>query len=67
MKNMIKVERARRNITQSDLARELGVNRQTINSIETMKYIPSGLLMIRIARYFKLPVEEVFIIEEDEY
>lgn len=66
MKNLIKVERARHNLTQSDLARIVNVNRQTINSIETMKYIPSGLLMIKIAKYFKVPVEELFILEEDE-
>ena len=67
MNNLIKVERARRNMTQNDLALEMGVNRQTINSIETKKYIPSLLLGFRIAHFFKMPADDLFELEEDEY
>jgi len=64
MKNNIKIERARHNITQADLAEAVGVSRQSINSIETGKFIPSVLLAIKISQYFKLHVEDVFIVKD---
>jgi len=53
-------------ITQEELAKRLGVARQTVIAIERGKYNPSVALAIRIARVFELPVEEVFFIEEAE-
>jgi putative transcriptional regulator len=52
MKNTIKVERAKLNITQQDLADKIGVSRQTINSIEADRYIPSTVLALKIAAFF---------------
>ena len=66
MKNNIKIERARHNLTQGDLADKIGVSRQSINAIEKGKYVPSTLLAIKIAKLFKLPVEELFFLEKGE-
>jgi putative transcriptional regulator len=63
MKNSIKVERARNNITQEELAKQIQVSRQTINAIETGKYVPSSILALKIARYFKIDVEQIFELE----
>jgi putative transcriptional regulator len=64
MKNLIKVERARHNLTQADLAKEIKVSRQTIHAIEKNKFNPSVTLAIRMARFFKVTVEYLFDIEE---
>jgi putative transcriptional regulator len=66
MKNNIRVERAIKNITQAELAEQVGVSRQTINSIESNKYIPSTLLALRISRVFGKPVEEIFSLEDND-
>ncbi|MCB0383248.1 MAG: helix-turn-helix transcriptional regulator [Psychroserpens sp.] len=66
MKNNIKIERARHNMTQANLADEIGVSRQSINAIEQGKYVPSTVLAIKIAKLFKMPVEALFIIEEND-
>jgi len=66
MKNNIKVERAKRNITQEALATGVQVSRQTINAIETGKFIPSTVLALKIARYFKTEVEAVFELEKSD-
>jgi len=66
MKNNIKIERARYNLTQGDLADKIGVSRQSINAIEKGKYVPSTLLAIKIAKLFKLTVEDIFFLEENE-
>ncbi len=63
MKNTIKVERAIKDITQQDLAQTVGVSRQTINSIESGRYIPSTVLALKIARYFGKSVDEIFLLE----
>ncbi|HEU5292745.1 MAG TPA: helix-turn-helix transcriptional regulator [Cyclobacteriaceae bacterium] len=63
MKNNIRVQRAILNITQADLAQKIGVSRQTVNSIEVGKYIPSTLLAMKLAKVFKATVEEVFLLE----
>ncbi|MFT5232501.1 MAG: putative transcriptional regulator [Candidatus Krumholzibacteriia bacterium] len=60
MKNRLKVLRAERDWTQADLAAALDVSRQTINAIETGKFDPSLPLAFKMARLFKLPIEEVF-------
>jgi putative transcriptional regulator len=66
MKNSIRVERAIKNITQADLAELIGVSRQTINTIESNRYVPSTVLALKIARVFGKPVEEIFILEEED-
>ncbi|MDH6314037.1 putative transcriptional regulator [Parabacteroides sp. PFB2-10] len=66
MKNNLKVERAINNLTQEELAKAIGVSRQTINAIEANKYVPSTLLALKIARICKKPVEEIFILEETD-
>ena len=64
MKNLIKVERARHNLTQADLADKLQVSRQTIYAIENNKFNPSVTLAIKMARSFNVTVEYLFDIEE---
>lgn len=64
MTNSLKVERAKRNYTQADLAEKVGVSRQTINSIEIGKYVPSTLLALKIARVFETTVDEIFSLED---
>jgi putative transcriptional regulator len=66
MKNNIRVERAIKEITQAELAEKVGVSRQTINSIESNKYIPSTLLALKIARVFGKSVEEIFQLEKND-
>jgi putative transcriptional regulator len=66
MKNNIRVERAIKNITQADLAEAVSVSRQTINTIESNKYVPSTILAMKIARVFGKPVEEVFTLEDGD-
>ena len=66
MINTIRLERARLNLTQQELADKIGVSRQTINSIEANRYIPSTLLALRIASVFGKTVNEIFILEEDD-
>lgn len=66
MKNNIKIERARHNLTQGDLAEKVGVSRQTINSIETKKYIPSAVLALKIAKIFNMPLDSLFELEDDD-
>mgnify|MGYP003485382297 FL=1 len=66
MKNTIRVERAIMDITQQDLAQAVGVSRQTINSIEAGKYVPSTVLSLKIARYFNKPLENIFQLEESD-
>jgi len=60
MKNKLKVLRAEKNITQDELAGRLNVTRQTILSIEKGKYNPSLKLAFKIARYFKISIEDLF-------
>ena len=67
MENTIRVERAIKKITQEDLAKELKVSRQTIHAIETGKLNPSDNLALRIARYFKKQLGEVFKVNENDY
>ena len=60
MLNTIRVERAKKNITQAELAEQLHVSRQTIHSIETGKFVPSTVLALKIAKYFNVDFSEVF-------
>ena len=63
MKNRIRIERAILDITQADLAQKINVSRQTINAIESNKYVPSSVLAMKIARLFGKAVEEIFELE----
>ena len=66
MNNRIEAIRKERGIRQEDFARSLGVSRQTISSLETGRYNPSILLAHKIAKYFGMRIEDVFIFEEEE-
>ena len=63
--NKIQVYRAMKNISQEELAVAIGVTRKTINTVETGKFIPSTVLALKIARYFGVPVEEIFVLNDD--
>ena len=65
MKNRLEKLRKARGIKQEELAAALEVSRQTIGSLENGRYNPSILLAFKIARYFDMPIEEIFIYEED--
>jgi putative transcriptional regulator len=67
MKNSIKVERAKKNITQAELADLIKVSRQTINAMELGKYVPSTVLALRLATIFLIPVEQLFQLEESDW
>jgi putative transcriptional regulator len=60
MKNAIRRLRSERGLTQQQLGEAMAVSRQTINAIETERYTPSLPLALALARYFELPVEEIF-------
>jgi len=66
MKNKLKVYRAMQDLTQEQLADKIGVSRQTIIAIEANKYLPSLGLAFKIARLFKVKVEDIFNYEGDE-
>lgn len=66
MRNTIKVERAKKNITQAELAEAIDVSRLTIHSIETGKFNPSVLTALKIARFFSITVDELFILEDTD-
>lgn len=65
MKNKIESIRKERGILQEDFAKALGVTRQTISSLENGRYNPSILLAYKIAKFFDMAIEDVFIFEED--
>ena len=65
MKNRIEEIRKERGILQDEFAKALGVSRQTISSLENGRYNPSILLAHKIATYFGMTIEEVFIFEEE--
>lgn len=66
MQNLLKVERAKKEITQEILAQAVGVSRQTIISIESGKYIPSTILALKLARYFNTSVETIFTLDPND-
>lgn len=66
MKNRIEEIRRMRGIRQEEFAKAMGVSRQTISSLETGRYNPSIFLAYKIARYFSMTIEEVFLFEESE-
>ena len=64
MMNKLKVLRAEQSISQEDLAKIIGVSRQTINALEKGKYVPSTVLSLKIARHFNVAVEHIFQLDE---
>ena len=66
MKNMIRVARAEVRMTQQQLAEAIGVSRQTINAIESGKFVPSTVLALKMAQIFEKPVEEIFMLEDED-
>ncbi len=66
MKNKIRVARAEERMTQQQLADAVGVSRQTINAIESGKFVPSTVLALKIAQNFGKAVEEIFILEDSD-
>lgn len=66
MKNRLEEIRKQHGIRQEDLAKVLEVSRQTIGSLENGRYNPSIILAFKIARYFNMAVEDIFIYEEKE-
>ncbi|WP_292889808.1 helix-turn-helix transcriptional regulator [Nonlabens sp.] len=67
MKNKLKVLRAMHDFTQQDLADQIQVSRQTINTIEKGKYVPSTLLALKMASVFKVNVFDIFELEENDW
>ena len=66
MKNRLKVARAEMDLTQEELAKLIGVSRQTINAVESGRYVPSTVLALKMARVFGKQVEDLFGVEEGE-
>ncbi|WP_269241273.1 helix-turn-helix transcriptional regulator [Flavobacterium limnophilum] len=66
MKNRIKIERAILNVTQEELAEKIGVSRQTINSIETNRFVPSTVLALKLSRLFGKSVNDFFELDDDD-
>ncbi|WP_439182219.1 helix-turn-helix transcriptional regulator [Carboxylicivirga taeanensis] len=66
MKNTLKIQRAVKSVTQAQLAEAIGVSRQSINTIEKGKFVPSTVLALKFARYFGVAVEELFILEDND-
>ena len=65
MKNRIEIIRKEKGIKQEEFAKAMGVSRQTISSLENGRYNPSILLAYKIAKYFEMRIEEVFLFEEE--
>ena len=66
MKNTIKVERAKKSMTQKELAEALAVSRQTIIAIETGRFVPSTILALKIAGYFNVSIHDIFELEPED-
>lgn len=67
MRNLIKVGRARHDMTQAELAEKVGVSRQTINSVEIGKYVPSTVLAFKIATVLYTTVDELFSLDDNDW
>ena len=66
MKNRVKVARAEMDLTQEELANRIGVSRQSINAIESGRYVPSTVLALKMAQVFGKSVEEIFMLDEND-
>ncbi|WP_286830833.1 MULTISPECIES: helix-turn-helix transcriptional regulator [Kordiimonas] len=64
--NRIRVYRAEHRMSQADLAEKIGVTRKTISTIEVGRFVPSTIIALKIAKYFAVPVEELFKLEDDD-
>jgi putative transcriptional regulator len=67
MKNRIEQIRKQQGILQEEFAKAMGVSRQTISSLENGRYNPSIMLAYKIARYFEMTIEDIFIFEEETH
>lgn len=67
MKNTIKVERAKKNMTQAELAEKINISRQAMNAIESGKFVPSTLLALKMANVFGTNVEIIFQLENKDW
>jgi len=67
MENTIRVERAKKKITQAELAKQVDVSRQTIHAVETGKFVPSTVLALKIAQYFGVMLEDLFKLEKSDF
>jgi putative transcriptional regulator len=67
MKNLIKVERARNNLTQAELAMKVDVARQTIIAIESGRFVPSTVLSFKIAKVLNCKLDEIFMLEDEDW
>lgn len=67
MTNYVRKERRKKKITQEELANKMNVSRQTINAIETNRYMPSILLALKLSVFFELTVNELFVLDENEF
>lgn len=65
LNNRIRVFRAEHRMSQAELAEAIGVTRKTISTIESGRFVPSTVIALRIARYFEVPVEEIFALAEN--
>lgn len=66
MKNKVKIERTILDLTQDDLAKKIGVSRQTINSIEKNRFVPSTVLALKLSSIFNKPVNDFFTLDEGD-
>lgn len=66
MKNRLKIERAILDITQDELAKRIGVSRQTINSIEKNRFVPSSILVLKLSKIFNKSVNDIFMLDDDD-
>ena len=66
MKNRIRVARAEVRMTQQQGAEAIGVSRQTINAIESGKFVPSTVLALKMAQIFEKPVEDIFMLDDED-
>lgn len=66
MRNRLKIERAEFNLTQEQLAKKIGVSRQTINSIEKNRYVPSTILALKLSELFDKSVNEIFSLDQKD-
>jgi len=65
LSNTLKIQRAKKDLTQEQLAQLVGVTRKTINTVEKGKFIPSTYLALKLARVFDVPVEDIFQIADE--
>ena len=65
LNNRIRVFRAEHRMSQAELAEAIGVTRKTISTIESGRFVPSTIIALRIARYFEVPVEQIFALAEN--